>query len=109
MTGAITVMVPNSLGPGELITHYGTATKGRYSTKLASGKIFLVFTPTGAYAGSDATSMPDVGLFVIKAQETIAHLVYRSRLRNAISHLHQLQRLLALHLRGSSAFIISKR
>jgi acyl-CoA dehydrogenase len=63
MTGAITVMVPNSLGPGELISHYGTKTqKETILPKLAIGKEIPCFALTGPFAGSDATSMRDTGV-----------------------------------------------
>ena len=57
---AVTVMVPNSLGPGELLLHYGTdAQKDKYLTKLASGKLIPCFGLTGLHNGSDATSIID--------------------------------------------------
>ncbi len=62
-TGAVTVMVPNSLGPGELLLHYGTeAQKNYYLPRLARGEEIPAFALTGPYAGSDAGSMPDVGV-----------------------------------------------
>ncbi|NND45954.1 MAG: acyl-CoA dehydrogenase [Xanthomonadales bacterium] len=58
-----TVAVPNSLGPGELILHYGTdQQKQRYLPRLASGKEIPCFALTGPTAGSDATSIPDYGV-----------------------------------------------
>lgn len=55
---AVSVMVPNSLGPGELITHYGTqAQKDQYLPNLASGKDIPCFALTEPTAGSDATSI----------------------------------------------------
>jgi acyl-CoA dehydrogenase len=63
MTAAITVMVPNSLGPGELITNYGTdKQKKEILPKLAAAKEIPCFGLTGTYAGSDATSMADTGI-----------------------------------------------
>lgn len=63
MTAAISVMVPNSLGPGELITNYGTLEqKKEILPKLAHGKEIPCFGLTGTYAGSDATSMTDIGI-----------------------------------------------
>jgi acyl-CoA dehydrogenase len=60
---AVTVMVPNSLGPGELLYHYGTEhQKNRYLPLLASGKEIPCFALTGPTAGSDATSIPDEGI-----------------------------------------------
>ncbi len=63
LTAAVTVMVPNSLGPGELLTHYGTqAQQDRWLPGLASGKELPCFALTGPEAGSDATKMPDSGV-----------------------------------------------
>ncbi|MGB5591567.1 MAG: acyl-CoA dehydrogenase, partial [Gammaproteobacteria bacterium] len=60
---AVTVMVPNSLGPGELLLHYGTdAQKSHYLPRLARGEEIPAFALTGPYAGSDAGSMPDMGV-----------------------------------------------
>lgn len=60
---AVTVMVPNSLGPGELLLHYGTQEqKDYYLPRLARGEEIPAFALTGPYAGSDAGSMPDVGV-----------------------------------------------
>ncbi len=59
----ITVMVPNSLGPGELLEKYGTpAQKQKYLTRLAKGQEIPCFALTGPHAGSDAASMRDVGV-----------------------------------------------
>ncbi len=63
LTAAVTVMVPNSLGPGELLVHYGTkAQRDHYLPRLASGEEVPCFALTGPDAGSDASSMPDVGI-----------------------------------------------
>ncbi|WP_297835036.1 acyl-CoA dehydrogenase [Thermomonas sp.] len=63
-----TVGVPNSLGPGELINHYGTQEqKDYYLPRLASGVEVPCFGLTGPFAGSDATSIPDFGI-VCKGQ-----------------------------------------
>ncbi len=60
---AVTVMVPNSLGPGELLLHYGTESqKSYYLPRLARGEEIPAFALTGPYAGSDAGSMPDIGI-----------------------------------------------
>jgi len=62
-SAAVTVMVPNSLGPGELLQHYGTkAQKDRYLPRLASGKDVPCFALTSPVAGSDAGSMADSGV-----------------------------------------------
>ncbi len=58
-----TVGVPNSLGPGELLMHYGTqAQKDYYLPRLADGREVPCFGLTGPFAGSDATSIPDFGI-----------------------------------------------
>ncbi|HEY4529658.1 MAG TPA: acyl-CoA dehydrogenase [Luteimonas sp.] len=58
-----TVGVPNSLGPGELLMHYGTpAQKDHYLPRLADGREIPCFALTGPFAGSDATSIPDYGI-----------------------------------------------
>jgi len=63
ITAAVTVMVPNSLGPAELLLHYGTdAQKDHYLPRLAKGLDIPCFALTGPEAGSDASGMPDVGI-----------------------------------------------
>ncbi len=57
------VAVPNSLGPGELLLHYGTEEqKNKYLPRLARGDEIPCFCLTGPTAGSDATSIPDYGI-----------------------------------------------
>ena len=64
----ISVGVPNSLGPGELLVKYGTQEqKDHYLPRLADGRDIPCFGLTGPRAGSDATSIPDVGI-VCKGQ-----------------------------------------
>ena len=61
----VVVMVPNSLGPGELLTHYGThEQKEHYLPKLASGDKIPCFGLTGPNNGSDATGSIDSGVVV---------------------------------------------
>ena len=58
-----TVGVPNSLGPAELLLHYGTdEQKKHYLPRLADGREVPCFALTGPTAGSDATSLPDYGI-----------------------------------------------
>ncbi|HEY7240280.1 MAG TPA: acyl-CoA dehydrogenase [Burkholderiales bacterium] len=62
-TAAISVMVPNSLGPGELLLHYGTEEqKNHYLPRLAKGLEIPCFALTSPEAGSDAASIPDSGV-----------------------------------------------
>jgi acyl-CoA dehydrogenase len=62
-TAASTIAVPNSLGPAELLLHYGTKEqKDFYLPRLADGREIPCFALTGPYAGSDATSIPDYGI-----------------------------------------------
>ena len=63
VTGAVSVMVPNSLGPAELLLHYGTQQqKDYYLPRLAVGEELPCFALTGPSAGSDAGAMPDAGI-----------------------------------------------
>jgi acyl-CoA dehydrogenase len=60
---AVTVMVPNSLGPAELLLHYGTdAQKRHYLPRLAQGEEIPCFALTGPEAGSDAAAMQSEGV-----------------------------------------------
>src|SRR5690606_18572884 len=57
------IMVPNSLGPGELLVKYGTEEQKRhYLPRLARGEEIPCFALTAPLAGSDATSIPDTGV-----------------------------------------------
>lgn len=75
ITAAVTVMVPNSLGPAELLLHYGTqAQRDRWLPRLASGDEIPCFALTGPKAGSDAASTPDIGVVcqgVFKSRPTL--------------------------------------
>lgn len=58
-----TVMVPNSLGPAELLLHYGTEEqKNHYLPRLARGEDIPAFGLTSPWAGSDAAAIPDHGI-----------------------------------------------
>jgi len=60
---ASTIGVPNSLGPAELLLHYGTKEQqDRYLPDLASGDEIPCFALTGPRAGSDASAIPDTGV-----------------------------------------------
>ena len=61
----VVAMVPNSLGPGELLTHYGTEKqKDKYLPGLADGSYIPCFGLTGPNNGSDATGNIDKGIVV---------------------------------------------
>lgn len=63
VSAAVNAMVPNSLGPGELLVHYGTqAQKDYYLPRLAKGEEVPCFALTGPDAGSDAGAMTDIGI-----------------------------------------------
>ena len=63
VTAATTVSVPNSLGPAELLLKYGTdEQKNYYLPRLARGIEIPCFALTGPNAGSDAASIPDIGI-----------------------------------------------
>lgn len=63
VAAGITVMVPNSLGPGELLEKYGTpAQKEKYLHRLADGREVPCFALTGVHSGSDAGGMRDIGI-----------------------------------------------
>ncbi len=62
-SAAVIVMVPNSLGPGELLMHYGTEEqKDYYLPRLAKGQEIPCFGLTSLDAGSDASAMTDYGI-----------------------------------------------
>ena len=68
VSAAVTVMVPNSLGPGELLMHYGTeAQQKEYLPGLSDGTHIPCFGLTGPDAGSDAGAIPDTAV-VCKGQ-----------------------------------------
>ena len=60
---AVSVLVPNSLGPGELLLHYGTDEQKRhFLPRLAKGLEIPCFALTNPHAGSDAAALPDHGI-----------------------------------------------
>jgi acyl-CoA dehydrogenase len=60
---AVSVMVPNSLGPAELLLHYGTESQKRhYLPRLGKGLEIPCFALTNPHAGSDAAAIPDRGV-----------------------------------------------
>lgn len=67
-SAAVSIMVPNSLGPAELLTHYGTEEqKNYYLPRLVRGEEIPCFALTAPEAGSDAGSIPDTAI-VCKGQ-----------------------------------------
>lgn len=63
VAAAVTVMVPNSLGPAELLLRYGTPEQqAHFLPRLADGRELPCFGLTSPYAGSDAASIPDTGV-----------------------------------------------
>lgn len=75
LTTAVSCMVPNSLGPGELLLHYGTEEqKQRYLPGLSKGEEIPCFGLTSPEAGSDAGAIPDTGVVcygVFEGQEVL--------------------------------------
>lgn len=62
-SAAVSIMVPNSLGPAELLLQYGTPEqKDHYLPRLASGQDIPCFALTSPEAGSDAGAIPDYGI-----------------------------------------------
>src|SRR5690606_14237607 len=65
ITAAVTIMVPNSLGPGELLMQFGTEEqRNHYLPRLADGREIPCFSLTSPEAGSDAASMTDTGVLI---------------------------------------------
>jgi acyl-CoA dehydrogenase len=63
LTAAVTAMVPNSLGPGELLLHFGTKAQQDYwLPRLTAAEEIPCFALTSPEAGSDAASMIDSGV-----------------------------------------------
>jgi acyl-CoA dehydrogenase len=84
VTAAVTVMVPNSLGPGELLVDHGTPEqKARYLGRLAKGEEIPCFALTGPEAGSDAAATQSEGIVekrMVDGQELLGmRLSWRKR------------------------------
>src|SRR5690606_38139481 len=63
VVAGVTVMVPNSIGPGELLIHFGTDEQREYwLPRLANGTDIPCFGLTSEQAGSDAAAMTDTGV-----------------------------------------------
>ena len=76
----VTVMVPNSLGPGELLQHYGTEEqKEKYLPDLANGEYIPCFGLTGPHNGSDAAGKIDTGKVIKKDGKRIIKVKVNKR------------------------------
>jgi alkylation response protein AidB-like acyl-CoA dehydrogenase len=76
----VTIMVPNSLGPGELLQHYGTEEqKEKYLPDLANGEYIPCFGLTGPHNGSDAAGKIDTGKVVVKDGKKIIQVKVNKR------------------------------
>lgn len=76
----VTVMVPNSLGPGELLSNYGTEEqKNKYLPKLSNGEMIPCFGLTGPNNGSDALGKIDTGVLKIKNGKRIVEVEINKR------------------------------
>jgi acyl-CoA dehydrogenase len=101
---AIYVMVPNSLGPGELILHYGTDEQKKYFLpRLANGEDIPCFALTETTAGSDAGNMQSTGILFRKNGEVYIRLNWNKRyitlakistLMGVAFHLHDPEKIL---------------
>ncbi|XSG82790.1 MAG: acyl-CoA dehydrogenase [Methyloligella sp. ZOD6] len=66
----VVVMVPNSLGPGELIEKFGTEEQqSHFLPRLARGEEIPCFALTGPFSGSDAAAMRDIGIVAMGEHE----------------------------------------
>ena len=79
-SAAVTVMVPNSLGPGELLMHYGTEQQKQYFLpRLAQGLEVPCFALTEPEAGSDATSIQSEAIVCMHNNELSLQLQLNKR------------------------------
>ena len=76
----VVTMVPNSLGPSELLLNYGTnKQKNNFLPKLATGEYIPCFGLTGPNNGSDATGSIDEGIVLKKDNKTVINLNINKR------------------------------
>lgn len=76
----VVAMVPNSLGPGELLINYGTnEQKKKYLPKLANGEYIPCFGLTGPENGSDATGKIDEGTLILEGGRLFIHIKINKR------------------------------
>ena len=98
---AVSVMVPNSLGPAELLLHYGTEQqKNHYLPRLARGDDIPCFALTNPYAGSDAASITDSGVVCIGTFEGQEVLGFRVTWRKRYITLAPIATVLGLAFRA---------
>lgn len=70
VSAAVNIMVPNSLGPAELLLHYGTPEqKNYYLPRLVAGLEIPCFALTAPHAGSDASNIPDTAIVCKRQHE----------------------------------------
>ena len=110
-------MVPNSLGPGELLQHYGTdEQKNKYLPKLAKGELIPCFGLTGPHNGSDATGQIDTGTVIkdddgniciqVEINKRYITLAPISNLIGIAIHVKDPNRLLSAGQEGVSVFLL---
>jgi acyl-CoA dehydrogenase len=76
----VTIMVPNSLGPAELLQQYGTnEQRDKYLPKLATGEYIPCFGLTGPNNGSDATGSIDSGDVIMEGDKKMISLKINKR------------------------------
>ena len=76
----VCIMVPNSLGPAELLQNYGTEEQKKYYLpKLANGEFLPCFGLTGPNNGSDATGSIDSGELILKNNKPVVSLNINKR------------------------------
>ncbi|MNS13690.1 Acyl-coenzyme A dehydrogenase [compost metagenome] len=99
---AVSVMVPNSLGPAELLLHYGTeAQKNHYLPRLACGEDIPCFALTNPYAGSDAASITDTGVVCKEMWNGVETLGFRISWRKRYITLAPVATVLGLAFRAT--------
>ena len=107
---AVTVLVPNSLGPGELLLHYGTDQQKRhYLPRLARGLEIPCFALTNPNAGSDAAAIPDWGVVCFGEHDGRACSACASRGTSATSRSGPVATLLGLAFRAYDPEHLARR
>jgi acyl-CoA dehydrogenase len=92
---AVSVMVPNSLGPAELLLHYGTRAEAALPAAPGQGEEIPAFALTSPWAGSDAASIPDAGVVckgMWKGKEVLGmRVTFRQALHHARAGVHRVR------------------